>query len=698
MWTLRLAVLLLAAALPADAQGTASDQARQPVPPDEAAVDDIVVVTASRREKQLLNAPATMSVLTEDVLGHAPGQTLTDLLRLVPGVNTVQSSARDVNVTIRAATGTLSDSSLVLLDGRSIYQDFFGFVAWDFLPIDPLEIKQIEVIRGPASAVWGANAMTGVVNVITKTPREMQGTSVSIRFGQFDRSPTGGAFDGGGLFAISAMHAEAPSDRFAYKVSAGVLTQESFLRPTGTVPGTQTAYPAFENRGTLQPKLDARADYQLADGRQAIVLAGGISGTEGIIHTGLGPLDVQRGSTFKYGRMTYTRDRLKLQAFVNALDGEAPALLKQGLDGRPLEFRFENQAYDVEISNLNVLGARHLLSYGGNFRHNNFDLSFAPRGTSRNEGGAYVQDTIFLSEHFRWVVGTRVDQFDVLKKPVVSPRTSFLMKPRESQTFRLSFNRAFRAPSFVNSFFETSFLNQIDLGPAGPFQFPAVAVGNEQLKAEGLTAYEAGYIGGFGRTTLGAALYLYRTSNTILFTQAGSYTSSHPPPGWPLPPAVLDQLIAAGRGLPSQLTYLNFDRISDRGLELSADVRLTTATSAFANYTWQADPMPRGFDISELNLPPTHRFNIGVTLARGRYFGTLSGSFVDAAFWQDVLPGYEGPTEAYTLVDGGFGVHSTDRTMTVAVRGTNLLNKPVQQHVFGDVIRRTVTGEVRFGF
>ena len=74
------------------------------------------------------------------------------------------------------------------------------------------------------------------------------------------------------------------------------------------------------------------------------------------------------------------------------------------------------------------------------------------------------------------------------------------------------------------------------------------------------------------------------------------------------------------------------------------------------------------------------------------------GLFVDAAFWQDVLPGYEGPTEAYTLVDGGFGVHSTDRTMTVAVRGTNLLNKPVQQHVFGHVIRRTVTGEVRFEF
>ena len=79
MWTLRLAVLLLAAALPADAQGTALRSGPAARTPDEAAVDDIVVVTASRREEQLLNAPATMSVLTEDVFGHAPGQTLTDL-------------------------------------------------------------------------------------------------------------------------------------------------------------------------------------------------------------------------------------------------------------------------------------------------------------------------------------------------------------------------------------------------------------------------------------------------------------------------------------------------------------------------------------------------------------------------------------------------------------------------------------------
>jgi len=369
---------------------------------------------------------------------------------------------------------------------------------------------------------------------------------------------------------------------------------------------------------------------------------------------------------------------------------------RHGPGGRPLDFRFENQAYDIEFSNLHLVGARHLLSYGGNYRHNNFDLSFAGHGGERDEGGAYVQDQIFLSERFRWTVGARVDRFDVLKKAVFSPRMALLFKPRPHQTFRVSFNRAFRAPSFVNSLLDTTFSTEVDLGAAGPFTFETVATGNLALKEEALTAYEAGYIGNFGRVVLGAAVYLTHTKNMIQFTLPTHYTSSHPPAGWPAPAVVLDQLVEQGRGLPARFTYLNYDRIRDRGIELSGDVRIRLGISAFANYTWQADPTPSGFDISDLNLPPTHRMNGGVSLSRGRYFGSVSGSFVDAQFWQDVgIPGF---TKAYTLVDGGLGVRSTDGTMTVAMRATNILNRPVQQHFFGDLIRRTVTGEVRFEF
>ncbi len=657
---------------------------------------DVIVVTGSRRPQQLDEAPATMTVLTHDVISAAPNLTVTDLLRLVPGVNTVQTSARDVNVTVRAATGTLSDSTLVLLDGRSIYQDFFGFVLWDFLPIDTGEIEQVEVIRGPASAVWGANAMTGVINVISRSPRDMTGTTLSIRFGQFDRSPAGEDFDGGGLFTFSATHAEAPNDRLAFKVSVGMTAQEALLRPAGNVPDTALPFPAFENRGTAQPKFDGRADYDLADGRQHLVFAGGLSATQGIVHTGLGPLGIQPGSTFTYGRVTYARDKLRLQVFTNLLDAEASALLQNGLDHQPLRMTFADQTYDVELANAAPLGQRHLVSYGGNYRHNHFDLSAAALGHSRDEGGVYGQDEMLFGTRFRWIVGARIDIVDILNKMVASPRTTLIITPRPKQTFRLSFNRAFRAPSFFNSYFNQTFLQDID--PAGSVSVPVTAVGNASLREEQLTAYEAGFVQIHGRLTVEAATYLNQTRDMIQFAPSATYHDAAPPPGWPLQPGRLDELAASGHGIPSQFTYSNFDRITDRGVELSIRARLPAGATTFANYSWQARPHPRGFDIREINLPPSHRLNIGGSVSRGRYFGSASGSYIGSAYWQDVDPRYTGDTSSYVVVNAGAGIDSSDRMMTVAVRANNLLNSATQQHFFGDIIKRAVTGEVRFRF
>src|SRR5690349_5333060 len=143
-----------------------------------------------------------MTVIGPQTIQSAPSQNFAELLRAVPGVNITQVSARDINVTTRGSTSTLATGQLALLDGRSLYQDFFGFVMWDFLPVNLNEIKQIEVIRGPASAVWGANALNGVVNVITKSPREMQGTTAILGVGGFDRpaDSSGTASGAGTLF------------------------------------------------------------------------------------------------------------------------------------------------------------------------------------------------------------------------------------------------------------------------------------------------------------------------------------------------------------------------------------------------------------------------------------------------------------------------------------------------------------------
>ena len=113
-------------------------------------------------------------------------------MREIPGVNVVQMSARDFNVTPRAATNVPAASQLVMIDGRPINQDYYGYVAWDFMPMGLGEVKQIEVLRGAASSVWGDYAMNGVVNILTKSPREMAGSTLTIGAGSFDRMATYG--------------------------------------------------------------------------------------------------------------------------------------------------------------------------------------------------------------------------------------------------------------------------------------------------------------------------------------------------------------------------------------------------------------------------------------------------------------------------------------------------------------------------
>ena len=322
--TLCIAIFVLVVApVATDAAGQAQNQGQQEPqePPtqeeEEVAIPsyaETIVVTATRTEVQILDAPATVSVITSDIIANSPAQNFGDLLSSVPGMNVSQTSARDINLTTCGATSTLATSQLALLDGRSIYLDFFGFVAWDFLPIDMSEIAQIEIIRGPASAVWGANAMTGVVNVITKTPREIDSTTVTLGFGAINRDAPGNELGTGGLFRANATHARAVNDRWAYKVSAGFFSMDALPRPTGTIPvdpdrGTGGApYPPFENDGTVQPKFTVRVDYDNPDGRQKWIFDGGFGGTEGIIHTGIGPFQLERGTRMGYAKVNYLRD------------------------------------------------------------------------------------------------------------------------------------------------------------------------------------------------------------------------------------------------------------------------------------------------------------------------------------------------------------------------------------------------------
>jgi iron complex outermembrane receptor protein len=699
-----------APAQPAPAQPAPEQQKPAPSPeqqPEEQPrYEETVVVSASRTEERLINAPATMSVVTAEAIETAPTRNFADLLRSVPGLNVTQVSARDINVTSRAATGTLATGTLALLDGRSLYQDFFGFVMWDFLPIDLKEIRQIEVIRGPASAVWGANAVNGVVNVITKSPREMQGTTVTFGLGTMERSVDDSPLEDGSLVYFGGTHAQAINDRWSIKLSGGGYSQDPLPRPTGIIPGSpNTPYPPYSNTGTVQPKGDARLDYDFEDGRR-LSFSGGFAGTEGIMHTGIGPFDIDTGSTMAYGKMNFTRRGLRANFFTNILDGTATNLLTRDVNFRPIAFNFNTETYDFEISNVSSLAGRHVLSYGGNLRFNKFELSLAPEADDRTEFGAYLQDEIFLSDHFRWVLGARVDRFDYLDDFVFSPRTALMIKPQENQVFRVSYNRAYRSPSVINNFLDVTIVEPVNLGLFSPalagriYPLPIQSVGNVDLKEQLLDAYEVGYTGIVGnRATVSAAFYVNRTKDDIFFTEltADRYTAQNPPPGWPLPPQVI--ALVPGASFPARFTYLNFGRVTQKGFELGVDSALNRYVNLFANYSWQGEPEPDGFDLSELNIPPENRFNLGVALDYQRFLGNVSVNYSSDAFWQDVLDArFHGTTDSYTLVNAGFGVRWNNDQVTTSVKLINLGNQDVQQHVFGDILKRQIIGEVRVGF
>lgn len=123
--------LATAPALLAQAPAKPAEQKPEQKPDEPQKYEETVVVSASRTEEKLINAPATMSVIGAQTIQSAPTQNFAELLRTVPGMNITQVSARDINVTSRGATGTLATGQLALLDGRSLYQDFFGFVMWD---------------------------------------------------------------------------------------------------------------------------------------------------------------------------------------------------------------------------------------------------------------------------------------------------------------------------------------------------------------------------------------------------------------------------------------------------------------------------------------------------------------------------------------------------------------------------------------
>ena len=760
--------VLVLAVLPGLAYGVPQEQERQEAEqqqegPEETAeptdivprFTDQVVVSASRVEQEIVNAPAAIAVIPIEVIESQAASNFGDLLRQAPGVNVTQLSSTHYSVTSRGSSSALATSQLVLVDGRSVYQDFFGFTSWDFLSVGLDDLERIEVVNGPASAIWGANAMSGVVNLITKAPRDALGTTLNLRFGSFDRNVTGNPMDAGSQLMGSLTHAQAINDRFAYRATVSFTHLDPLPRPFGEIPnGTGTLYPPLEGVTSRMPKLDFRADWDSPGGQGGLRFSGGYAASQGILHSGIGPFTVQPGANMSYGRVQYMRGSMEIGAFFNRTSANFNSLLSRIPSGEFLVGQINTRTYDVSLKDTRFLGGRHLFSYGASARFVTLDFSLAPLGDGRSEQGLYVNDEIFINDRWRWIVGTRADRISIFDKIVLSPRTTLIFKPTPTQSLRVSYNRAFRAPSLSNTFLDTTIgepavfdLRPVFRGFFGALSVPDSAlpapvhytipigvVGNPDLLQETLTAYEVGWSGALNDWIgASAAVYLNDKRDSIDFTDHTFWSGQNPPPGWNeafaevgdfigrlgavLPPGTLPPEIGAiavnpaflidalgslaGAQLPASFSYVNRISVRESGMELGLTGRRGNF-GGFVNYSWQAEPVVDGFgeeDADEISIPAAHRINAGLDAGFGAVDLGLSLNYTDRAYWTDVLTAeYHGWTEAFTMVNATLAVNLMEGRFQPSVRVINLLNQEIQNHIFGDVLRRQVIGGLRYRF
>ena len=162
----------------------------QAAPPEPELTEELIfqpietVITAGRTEQSIERAPATIAVISSEEIKASGALSIPELLRQVPGLDVMTVSSSHSEVNARGLNQLLSNKMLVLVDGRSTYFDFFGGVIWQALPIVMDQIDRIEIVRSPSSALYGANAFSGVINIITKTPRQIQGGRLKVQGGE----------------------------------------------------------------------------------------------------------------------------------------------------------------------------------------------------------------------------------------------------------------------------------------------------------------------------------------------------------------------------------------------------------------------------------------------------------------------------------------------------------------------------------
>jgi iron complex outermembrane receptor protein len=427
-----------------------------------------LVVSASRRQEKALEAPAAISVLEATQIRGRAVTTPTDYLRGLPAVDVATNGIAQSNVTVRGFNNIFSTVLLSLTDNRYANVPSLRLNAYNFIPLTSEDISRIEVVSGPGSALYGPNTANGVMHIITRSPFESEGTSVSVGGGGRDflnisqRDPNGGR----NIYMASARHASALTERIGLKISAQYYKGrdwESFdsLEPSTVRKFRPTAQGADSvgTRVSNQPDFDVekmaaegRLDFRLSD-NATLIFNGGYNRGNNIELTGIGRAQAIDW-TYIYAQARFNYKNLFVQSFINGSDAGDTYIRRTG------QLIVDNsKLYVGQIQHGLTLGERQRFTYGVDaiFTRPNSDGTIYGRNENDddlNEIGAYIQSETKVFSRLDVVAAARIDDNNHLQDPVFSPRAALVFKPTVDQNLRVTYNRAFSTQSPLDLFLD----------------------------------------------------------------------------------------------------------------------------------------------------------------------------------------------------------------------------------------------------
>ena len=621
---------------------------------------DIEVISVSKAPEKLLEAASAIQVLTNDQIRRSGASSIPEALRLADNLDVAQKNSRSWAISARGFNTDSANKLLVLMDGRSVYTPLFSGVFWDQQDYLLEDVDRIEVISGPGGTLWGANAVNGIISIISKSAKETQGFYGEAGGGSFLRDFVGARY--GGMLAPNVYFRLYGKyfDRDAEVFPDGSGAMDSWRMGQGGF--RLDAEPSNENTFTLQGDV-YRLDENLPTGGNARADGNNVLGRWSHVFSEDSSLSLQ---------LYY--DRTHLTDPVPANDFAPAGTLLDDLDTYDLDFQHR---FHLGESNHVVWG------FGYRFTHDEVEnapaLAFSPPTLDRNLFSAFLQDEIVIAKNIAFTLGTKVEHNDYTGFEI-EPSGRVAWTPTEQQTFWAAVSRAVRAPSRVDR----------DIRLPTPEAAPLVEnllVGGRNFKSETVIAYELGYRAELTPRLSGSISIFYNQYDDIRSTSLG-------------PP---DPIF----GLPFPLFYENNLEGETYGLELSTNYQLCDWWRLHGGYSFLHEEIRVQSGRTDFNnalnetADPKHQFSIRSSMdLPGRIELDVGLRWVDSLRFNNNAVAETVP--AYFELDARLSWHAT-KNLEFSVVGQNLLHDHHLEYVISspnprEEIERSVYGKVTWQF